>query len=132
MAESRRVATIRQAYEAFNNGHVDAVLDLMDEQVEWRPAASSLEPQPLHGRAAVRAHLSPELLDEQTAEPQEFIEERNCILIVARVRARGRASGIELDQTVFHLLTFARGRVVRFEVHVEREEALAALKEHTS
>jgi ketosteroid isomerase-like protein len=128
MAESVRVATIRQAYAAFNNGDLNAVLDLMDEQVEWRPATSSLEPQPLHGRAAVREHLSPEQFEEQTAEPQEVIEKGNRILIVARVRARGRASGIEIEQTVFHVLTIADERVVRFELHAEREQALAALQ----
>jgi ketosteroid isomerase-like protein len=45
------------------------------------------------------------------------------------VRARGRGSGIELDETAYHLLTIEDGRTVRFEVHVDRAEALSALRD---
>jgi ketosteroid isomerase-like protein len=128
MAESLRVETIRAAYEAFNAGDVEAVLNLLDEQVELYPAASTLEPHPVRGREAVREYLSPNLFDWQTAEPQEFVEEGNRILIRARARARGRKSGIELDETVFHLLTLEGDRAVRFEVYTKRAEALAALR----
>jgi ketosteroid isomerase-like protein len=44
------------------------------------------------------------------------------------VRARGRGSGVELDQTAYHVLTIEEGRAVRFEVHVDRAEALRALR----
>jgi uncharacterized protein len=128
MAESLRVETIRAAYEAFNAGDVEAVLNLLDEQVELYPAASTLEPHPVRGREAVREYLSPNLFDWQTAEPQEFVEEGNRILVRARARARGRKSGIELDETVFHLLTLEGDRAVRFEVYTKRAEALAALR----
>jgi hypothetical protein len=33
----------------------------------------------------------------------------------------------EMDETVFHLWILADGRAVRFEVHLDREEAMAAL-----
>jgi uncharacterized protein len=127
VTESAVVQTIRRAYEAYNRGDIDAVVELMDERVEWRPPATSLEPQPLQGREAVRRYLAPDLFDEQGAEPEEIIEQGDRVLVVARARARGRESGIEVDQTVFHLWTIARDRAVRFEVHVEREHALAAL-----
>jgi uncharacterized protein len=127
MTESRRVETIRRAYESYNRGDIDAVMQLLDERVEWRPPESSLEPEPLHGRDAVRNYLAPDLFEEQVAEPEEVIEEGDRVLVVARVRARGRGSGIEVDQAVFHLWTIAGERAVRFEVHTDREHALAAL-----
>jgi ketosteroid isomerase-like protein len=120
---------IRQAYEAFNSGEMDAVMELLDERVELRPPPSSLEPRPLHGREAVREYLSPDMFDEQSAEPKEIIDEGDRVLVVARARARGRESGVEVDTTVFHLWTLEDERVVRFEVHLEREQALAALRE---
>jgi ketosteroid isomerase-like protein len=128
MAESLQVETIRAAYRAFNGGDIEAVVNLLDEEVELRPAASSLEPHPLRGRQAVREYLTPDLFALQTAEPEEFIEEGNRILVRARTRARGRESGVELDQTVFHLFTLEGDRAVRFEVHLDRDEALAALR----
>jgi ketosteroid isomerase-like protein len=128
VAESPRAETIRAAYEAFNTGDIGAVLELLDERVELLPPASGLEPHPLRGREAVREYLSPNLFDTQTAEPLEFIEEGNRVLVVARARARGRESGAEIDQVVFHLLTLQGDRAVRFEVHLDRHEALAALR----
>jgi ketosteroid isomerase-like protein len=123
-----RIDTIRRAYEAYNSGEIDAVLELLDERVELRPPPSSLDPEPLHGRAAVREYLRPNTFEDQRAEPEALIEEGDRVLVVARARARGRGSGIEIDQTVFHVLTLAGDRVMRFEVHLERNEALAALK----
>jgi uncharacterized protein len=127
VTESARATLLRRGYEAFNRGELDAVLDLLDEQVELRPPPNSLEPQPLRGREAVREYLAPNLFEVQRAEPEEILEEGDRILVVARARARGRESRIEIDATVFHLWILAGGRAVRFEVHLDREEAMAAL-----
>jgi ketosteroid isomerase-like protein len=117
------------AYDSFNQGETEAILDLLHPDIEWIPPPTSLEPHPLQGREAVREYLAPNFFETQTAEPLELIEHGNRLLVVARVRARGRGSGIELDQTVYHILTVDGGQAVRFEAHVDRTMALAALKE---
>jgi ketosteroid isomerase-like protein len=120
---------VAAAYDSFNRGDVEPILDLLHPDVEWVPPPTSLEPRPLRGRHAVREYLAPNFFESQTAEPLETIEHGNRLLVVARVRARGRGSGIEIDQTVYHLLTIEDGRAVRFEVHVDRAEALSALRD---
>ena len=117
------------AYESFNQGETEPLLELMHPNIEWIPPPTSLEPHPLRGREAVREYLAPNVFDTQTAEPLELIEQGNRLLVEARVRARGRGSGIELDQTAYHLLTIEDDRAVRFEVHMDRASALAALRE---
>jgi uncharacterized protein len=117
------------AYDSFNRGDVEAILDLLHPDVEWVPPPTSVDPQPLRGREAVREYLAPNFFESQSAEPLELIEHGNRLLVAARVRARGRGSGIELDQTGYHVLTIEDGRAVRFEVHVERATALAALRD---
>jgi uncharacterized protein len=117
------------AYESFNRGDVEAMLDLLHPDVEWVPPPTSVEPQPLRGREAVREYVAPNIFERQTAEPIETIEEGNRLLVAARVRARGSGSGVEIDQTAYHVLTIEDGRAVRFEVHVERAAALAALRD---
>jgi ketosteroid isomerase-like protein len=121
--------TILAAYDSFNRGETEPMLQLLDPDVEWIPPPTSLEPEPLHGREAVREYLAPNFFESQTAEPLETIEHGNRVLVVARVRARGRGSGIELDQTAYHLLTIEDGRAVRWEAHVDRSTALAALRD---
>jgi ketosteroid isomerase-like protein len=116
------------AYDSFNRGEIEPILDILHPDVEWIPPPTSLDPRPLHGRDAVREYLAPNFFESQTAEPLETIEHVNRLLVVARVRARGRGSGVELDQTAYHVLTIEEGRAVRFEVHVDRAEALRALR----
>jgi ketosteroid isomerase-like protein len=117
------------AYDSFNRGELEPIVDLLHPDVEWVPPPTSLEPRPLRGRDAVREYLAPDLFESQTAEPLETIEHGNRLLVVARVRARGRVSGLELDQTAYHLLTIEDGRAVRFEVHIDRAAALSALRD---
>jgi hypothetical protein len=77
----------------------------------------------------VREYLAPNIFEDQTAAPLELIEEGNRVLVVARVHARAGGSGIEIDQVVYHLFTIEDGLAVRFSAHIERNEALAALRE---
>jgi ketosteroid isomerase-like protein len=123
-----RIETVRAGYRAFSEGDIDTAVEMLDERIEWHPPPTSLEPQPLHGRQAVREYLTPNVFAMQTAEPQEFIEEGDRILVVARVWARGRESGLEMEVTSFHLWQVEGDRVVRFRPYDDRGEALAALK----
>jgi len=126
-AESELTVLVRDAYDAYNRGDYDHVLDLFDPEVEWQPPPNSLEPQALRGRDAVRAYLLPDLFEQQSAEPEEIMEQGERILVVARVRARGTGSGIEIEDTAFHLWTVRDGRAVRFQAFVDRAQADAAL-----
>src|SRR5918999_649337 len=75
------------AYESFNRGETEPMLELMHPDIEWIPPPTSVEPRPLRGREAVREYLAPNVFETQTAEPLELIEHGNRLLVVARVRA---------------------------------------------
>jgi ketosteroid isomerase-like protein len=124
MSELREL--VRVAYAAYNRGEVDAVIDLLHRDVEWVPPPSSVDPQPIYGRDAVRQYLAPNFFESQSAEPIEVLEEGDRVLVVARVRARGRESGVEIDQTAYHLWTVGDGCATRFEAYVDRDQAFEA------
>jgi ketosteroid isomerase-like protein len=128
MAESARLAALREGYAAYNRGDFERIVEFLDEDVELVPPPNSPDPRPRRGLDEVREYIAPNVFDQQSAEPAEFIEEGDRILVIAHARARGRGSGVEIDQTVFHLWTLAGERAVRFEVHVDRERAMAALR----
>jgi uncharacterized protein len=127
-SESERRALVRDAYEAFSRGDLDAVVELLDPDVELHPPPDSTDPEPRHGREAVRQYLSPNLFASQAAKPEEIIDRGERVLVVARVIARGTGSGIEIEDTAFHLWTLREERAVRFEVFLNREQALTALE----
>jgi ketosteroid isomerase-like protein len=92
------------------------------------PPPSSLDPEPFRGWQALLSYLEPNLFEFQRADPVEFLEEGDRILVAVKVHARGRGSGVELHDEAFHVWTVEDERAVRFEVFVDRDEALAALR----
>jgi ketosteroid isomerase-like protein len=123
-----RVELLRVAYDAYNRGEVDSVAGFASEKIEVCPPPTSLDPAPFRGRDALLKYLEPNLFEFQRAEPAEFLEEGDRILVAVKVHARGRGSGVELEDEAFHVWTVEDERAVRFEVFVDRDDALAALR----
>jgi ketosteroid isomerase-like protein len=128
MTDPRILEIVRSTYAAYSEGDVEAVLELMHPDVEWHPPPTSVDPQPLRGRDAVREYLAPNFFESQQAEPLEVTVEGNRVMVEARVRAVGAGSGIEIDGTAWHMYTFEDEQVVRFEAYVDREQAMAAFR----
>ena len=58
------VEIVRGGYEAFARGDVDAVLELLHPDVDWRPAiAPILGVETVRGREAVRRFLTRDLFE---------------------------------------------------------------------
>jgi len=96
---------LRAAYDAYNRGEAASVAGLAADDIEVRPPPTSLDP-----------------------EPAEFLEHGDRIFVAVRVHARCRGSGVELRDEAFHVWTVEDERAVRFEVFVDRDEALAVLR----
>ena len=58
--------------------------------------------------------------------PEEVIDLGEQALMRVRISGRGKASGIKLDQTAFHLWTFRDGMLWRCEVFLDEAQALEA------
>jgi ketosteroid isomerase-like protein len=115
----------RAAYEAFNRGDWDAVLEVCAPDIAVQRAGGA---GTLHGRDAVKEFNAPDAFDSQQLEPEAFIEHGDRLLVALRARARGMKSGIEVEQQGFHVLTIRDGKLTRVEVYFERTEALEALR----
>jgi ketosteroid isomerase-like protein len=61
-------------------------------------------------------------------EPEEILAGAapGTVLVLARTYVRGKGSGVEVDIPVAHLLTLREGKVTRFEVILDRDQALEA------
>jgi ketosteroid isomerase-like protein len=60
-------------------------------------------------------------------EPEQFIDAGDRVVVIHRVRARGRGSGVELVDRSASLYTLRDGRVVRLVIYGEPSEALEAV-----
>lgn len=119
----------RRAYLAFNSDGVEAILEFLDPRIEWRMWEQfSREPRVFHGHDGVREVLSlfQENYDEFSAEPREFIEATDAVIVPVSLRGRAKGTGDETSFELVHVWSGPTARAVRLDVYSSVEEALKA------
>jgi ketosteroid isomerase-like protein len=67
-----------------------------------------------------------EQFGEQVFEPEELLDIDDRVVIILRWSARGTSSGAALNMRQGHLHTLRDGRLIRWQVYFDPEEAVAA------
>ena len=125
------VETFRRFVDAFNRRDVAAIVEVVDAEVEWRPAA----PVALGGEAAVyRGHpgISEGLRDlhdsfaELQIEVSEFQEVGDRVVGTGRIHTRGKGSGAEFDSVFGAVIEFKNGKATQIRSYLDAGEALEA------
>jgi ketosteroid isomerase-like protein len=117
----------QRAFDAFNRGDIDAVLELCD------PEIVILDPERtgrrFEGPDGVREFFEEwlENWEEYRSEPVELAEAGDGMLVHARQTGKGRLSGIEINQDLFIAFRMRDGRFIEYRLYTEREDALASL-----
>lgn len=68
-------------------------------------------------------------MDEVRLEPHEFHEVRGWLVVPFSIVARGRATGLEVEQRADQAWRLRDGRAIHLELFADLEEALAAIEE---
>jgi ketosteroid isomerase-like protein len=111
---------IREGFRAFSEGRFEDALETMDPEVEWHVAfrLPDLPPE----RTVVRGHGEVLELWRQFSgvwerlvfDPEEILHDAEGVAIVRiRVQGTGGESHIEVDRTLFYVLTLRNGRLQR-------------------
>ena len=117
---------------AFAGDDEDTWLAYLAEDAEWVPIMAALEGRSYHGREGVRQWLADLRRDWEVFEPtQEEVRDLGggAFLVLGRWRARGRGSGVELEQAAAWLQQWRDGRLVRLQTFTSQDEALQAAAE---
>src|SRR3954452_21897034 len=117
------LSSLRRLYELLNRGDFDAAMESVDPEVEFiRPGVEA----PVKGAGALRAWLEPDALVDQQWEPKEFRVNGDKVLVRQHTRARGAASGIELDVDTWAVWTLDDdGLVTRIDGFLVHEDSAA-------
>jgi len=125
--ERDNVAAVRRLWEAFDEGGLDAVLDIVDPDVEWSLFGTGGEV--VRGHEGLREYMTERAAqgDEIDADAYDFEAlDDDHVLVSGHVRFR---SPTGMSDTQLHwLYRFRGGRLVRFNAYQTRAEALEAAR----
>ena len=123
------VELVRCRFDAFNRGDLAAMIELTDPAaVWWDRADDPYAGAPHRGRDACMRHLQELLQDaELQAEPQEFIDAGDRVVVGVRLVGHGRSSGVPFEEFEFHVFTLRMGKVTETHEYRDRAEALEAV-----
>jgi ketosteroid isomerase-like protein len=125
---SENLELVRSIYAEWERGEFNATPEWADPDIEFE-VPDGPEPSTRTGTASapgVEAFV--ELWQELRFEAEEYRElDGTRVLVLSRMRGRGKGSGVEVDQPRASLFHVARGRVTRLVLYWDRDRALADL-----
>ena len=124
------VDVVRGIYEAWARDEYPGPEGSLDPDVEYVNPAGAIEPGTRRGLDAFR-EANEKVLESWAhwrMEPEEFrAVGDDRVAVVVAYRARGRASGVEVEGRESALWTLSEGRVVRYEWFHGPQDALDAV-----
>jgi uncharacterized protein len=124
------IVVVRAMYDAIAARDYEAGFALLADDFVWHEPAQAFHGGTHRGYEEIRQRLETqlEMFDEFTIEPEEFRERGNRIAVPVRQRARGEASGVEVEIRIGHVWTLRDGKIARLDVFGARDDALRALE----
>jgi ketosteroid isomerase-like protein len=116
------------AVDAWNRGDREAWMALWDGEAEFYPLRAQLEGESYSGHEGLERFLA-EMTEEWKEVRFEIEETRDAgeqVIGIGRFRARGRASGVDLDVPLGVFTRVRRGKIVYTRLFSEPAEALEA------
>ncbi len=121
---------LRDAYQAFNDGGVEAFLERLAPEFQLRDRESSPDrAETRYGKEGLKQLFDSymEAFDALRLEPQEFIDAGDQIVVALHQRVRGKGSGAEVVGNIAHVWTMRGAAPFRLTIFGDKESALRAL-----
>ena len=129
LVSQENVDLVRRALEAFPRGDVEEMLSYMDPESEWHSAiVGGAEGNVYRGHEGFRRWFADSLesFEEFRNVWSEFRDLGDRVLAFGQVKARGRPSGVGLESPMGWVFTVRRGKLVKAEGFLSRDDALDA------
>ena len=123
------VERLRGAYEAFNEGGVEAILERLAPKFRVRDRQTAPDRETRYGTEGIKQLFDSymEAFDALRLEPEEFVDAGDQILVSLRQRVRGKGSGAEITGRIAHVWTVRDGAVLQLRIFKDKEAAVEAL-----
>jgi len=126
------VEIVKRSYDAFARDDMEGVLGDMDPDIEWHQAQGLPHGGYYRGLDEVRANifdpLDEEWWDDFTADPDEFLDAGDQVVVIGRYRGVGKHTGKRLDVPFVHVWTLRDEKAIRFRQFLDTAGWVEALK----
>ena len=111
------VERTREFIDAYNRRDFDAATRWFDPNIEWVLPEHQRSDSAIGVKGIIRFWEGlDETFDELQLRPQEYVDAGDRVATRLRHFARGKGSGLELDNELYHqVTTFRDGTIVRIE-----------------
>lgn len=123
--------TVKEAFESLSEEGYEALLPLIHPEFEvTTPPELSSEPDTYRGPEGIRRYFESfyEAMDRVEFEPTAFHDVGGRVVVEFVLHARGRTTGIEVEQHGAFVWTLRDGQAIRLEVYPSFDEALEAAR----
>jgi len=136
MNEQENTRIVRQSYELFKSGDIQALLDLYSEDIDFQ--LPEIENVPFAGKHKGRKGTAGffqsvnEAQDVLAFNPQEFIAQGDKVVVLGNYSWRVKANGREYSSDWAHIVTVRDGKIVGFKEYMDTAAASAAYRKTAS
>jgi ketosteroid isomerase-like protein len=130
-ADPELLALVRRGFECWNTGELDLMQDMYAADAEVDFSAAFPDTAVIRGEQDMRRFWDQtwNAWDGVRMDPLDVIQvDAERFVVPVRLWGKGRSSGIEVDQRFACLYTIDDGLVVRNELFLDTDAALAAAK----
>ncbi len=121
MSDAQNTQMVKDAYAAFLRGDVPAILNMLDDNVQWQAvigAEGVMKSAGLRkGRAAIGGFFNDvaSTVAFDRFEPREYVAENNIVVALGHYSGKSIETGRAFDQDWVMVFRFADGRIVSFK-----------------
>jgi ketosteroid isomerase-like protein len=119
---SSNAEAIRNAYSAFAEGDIPAVLDILDPQITWTEAEGFPYGGTYIGPDAVLQNVFMKIGEEWdgwAAVPHQLVAEGDTVVVLGDYSGTYKATGKSLQVPYVHVWKLSDGKVVSFAQHTD-------------
>jgi ketosteroid isomerase-like protein len=126
------VDIVKRSYVAFARGDLDAVMADMHPEIEWHQAQGLPHGGLYRGLDEVRRNIFDPLDQEWwegfTADPDEFLEAGDQVVVVGRYRGISKETRKQLDVPFVHIWSMSGDKAIRFRQYLDTAGWVGALR----
>ena len=123
------VEIVRRVNAAFNSGDMERILALLHPEFETAVGPElSPEPDAYRGHEGVRRYFDSfrDVMDQIRFDPAGFRAAGSSVVVALRLSAKGRFTGIAVEQNLGQVWTVRDGKALQVESFVAYQDALRA------